>query len=684
MLFAQLGPQYLDEPHRDILARMEASYAESVTIMQAFWSEADIDVRFEMGDQTLWNDFYYGGLPVNRRRHFTFNRIRPIINMISGHQRRTRKSTIVIPVENADSHTADQLTKVLTWVKNQDGVLETISDAFRGSCITGMNLLQLWLDFRSDPISGDIRVDNCPYNTYIIDPFFKKPDLSDCNFIWKRNWLTKREAISLLPGYEDIIIAMNGQDNNRDGKFQFTPESYNYSMKNLLTYDEYYYKDFRTQKTLVDTNTGETREWKGEDKDLSRFLESFPQVQVITQDVPTVRQAIVVQGRVIWEGPNTLGIDSFPFVPVFTYYTPETPYYAYRWQGVVRGMRDSQYLFNRRMIISLDILESQINSGWKYKEDALVNPKDVFLSSQGRGLALKSEALMTDVEQIQAPGIPPSMIEITRILGDEMTKVSGVNEELLGAANDDKAGILSMLRQGAGLTTLQILFDRLDQAQKILGKTMLDVILTNFVPGKITRILQDTPAPQFYNKAFGKYDTAIEDGFNTTTQRQMQFAQLLQLREIGVQIPDEILVESATLQNKEQLVQLLKSTSQTAQKIQEVRLEAQMQAQKAQTDLSRARAVADRGLGVERVSRVQENQALAEERRAAAVKDRELGLLNLVKSLKEIDDIDLQHLEKLFTLSQAIKEKEDQSREAQNVSPSSSPLQNANAPQALV
>ncbi len=40
MIFPELGPQYLNEPHRDILSRMEAFYAESITINQSFWGEA--------------------------------------------------------------------------------------------------------------------------------------------------------------------------------------------------------------------------------------------------------------------------------------------------------------------------------------------------------------------------------------------------------------------------------------------------------------------------------------------------------------------------------------------------------------------------------------------------------------------------------------------------------------------
>src|SRR5690242_3209410 len=99
MLFPELGPQYFSEKNRPLLSRMEAFYSESITINQSFWGEADTDTRFEAGDQTLWQELY-GNLPANRRRQFNFNRIRRVVNMIDGHQRRNRKSTIVVPVEN--------------------------------------------------------------------------------------------------------------------------------------------------------------------------------------------------------------------------------------------------------------------------------------------------------------------------------------------------------------------------------------------------------------------------------------------------------------------------------------------------------------------------------------------------------------------------------------------------------
>lgn len=670
MIFPVLGPQYYDEKDRPILAKVETSYSQSLSVLQPYWYEASVDYRFIANDQSIWNDIY-GNVPIsNNRKNFYFNRILRVKNMIGGYQRRNRKSTIVVPVENADDLTADQFSKIMSWLNNTENIYDTISQSFDGALITGLNMLHVWVDYRSDPISGDIKVDNCNYNSLMFDPFWKKHDLSDCNFVGKRSFLTKRDAISLMPEKEDEIMALVALS-SKDGKYQFMPESYNYSIQNLLTYDEYYYKDYREAKMLVDTQTGESTEWKLDDEDsLKRLLQIHPELTLIKQEIPTVKLAIIIQGKVMFDGSQPAGIDCYPFVPTLCYYYPDIPYPQYRIQGIVRALRDSQYLYNRRRSIELDILESQINSGWKFKENALVNPEHVFMEGQGRGLALKEEASMSDVEKIQPAQVPPSMIQLSELLGQEISQISGVNEELLGSATDEKAGILSMLRQGAGLTTLQMLFDQLDYTQKTLGKIILKIIQNNFVPGKVKRILGEEPSDQFYNKTFGRYDAAIEEGMNTTTQKQMQFAQLLQLRELGVPIPDTVLVEACTLQKKKQLIEAMQAEKQQAQQQQQHQQQLEAENMAAQAKLVNAQAAANEGLGLERLSRIEENHELAVERKAEAIKDRELGLLSLVKAMKEIESVDLDQLEKVIGLSRMVREEEQNASQMPTPNPS--------------
>lgn len=652
-LFPQIDTAYYSEDDKTVHSMLEYYYAQTITITQSYWSEADLDNRFKIGDQTLWNDVY-GNLPAFRKRQFNFNRIRRIINMITGHQRQHRLSTVITPIENGDNETADQLTKTMMWVMNHDNMLETISDAFEGALTTGMNLLSVWMDYRQDPISGNIKLDNCSYNEYLIDPFFKKPDLSDCRFIWTRKWLNKRELKSLFPQREKDIDSMYARG-WRDGKFQFQPESYNYAMQDLLTYDEFYYLDYRTRKMLVDTQTGGTLEWNGTEHDLNSYLRSFPMVTAVDQIVPTVKLAVQINGRTFYHGPNPMGIDMYPFVPVFCYYEPQTPYFPNRIQGIVRGLRDAQYLYNRRKIIELDILESQINSGIKFKEDSLVNPKDAFLTGQGRSLALKKDASMDDVQQILPPQIPPSMIQLSEILGREIQEISGVSEELLGMAQDDMPGILSMLRQGAALTTLQKPFDQLNLAQKLLGKITLELIQKNFTPGKVQRILKEEPTPEFYSKAFAEYDIVVEEGLNTSTQRQMQFKQLIDLQQLGINIPAKTLLEASTLQNKKRLIEDVLQQEQSMNEEQQKQNEMAMQIQQAQIQNLQAQSVANEGLGIERAARVKENIALAEERVASAKNENSMAVYHELKAAKELQEMDFGQLKQLIEIVEGIK-----------------------------
>lgn len=652
-LFPQIDSWNYGDEDRSLHEMIEYYYAQAIQINQSFWSEADIDARFKAGDQTLWNDIY-GNLPAFRRRQFNFNRIRRIVNMITGYQRQHRYSTVVVPIENSDEITADQLSKVMIWANQQGNVLETISEAFEGAVTTGMNLLSVWQDFRHDPISGDIRVDNVAYNEYLIDPFFKKLDMSDCRFVWTRKWLSKTEIKSLLPDHKEEIASMYARG-WRDGKFQFQPEAYNYAMQDLLSYDEFWYMDYRSRKMLVDTETGQTLEWRGLEENLNAYVNAFPQVTVIDQIIPTVKLAILVNGKCLFHGKNPLNIDRYPFVPVVGYYDPHIPYFPWRVQGVVRGLRDAQYLYNRRKVIELDILESQINSGIKYKEDSLINPKDAFLSGQGRSLALKKEADMNDVQPIMPPQIPPSMIQLSELLGREIQEISGVNEELLGSAVDDKSGILSMLRQGAGLTTLQILFDQLNTAQKYLGQIFIDVFQSNFTPGKVKRIIGEDPTDQFYNRSFQKYDCVVEEGLNTSTQRQMQFAQLLNLREVGIPVPTKVLIEASTLQDKKKLIEAIQQEEEAQQAQAQAQADVEMKVQQASMESLQAKAMADRGLGVERAARVEENRALAIERVAEAQNQRSMGAYHEIKAMKELQDMDLNQLQKFVEIVERLK-----------------------------
>ena len=436
--------------------------------------------------------------------------------------------------------------------------------------------------------------------------------------------------------------------------------AYGLTQQNRLSYDEYYYRDYRKQKLLVDKHTGETFEITNQSNlEVDTFLEHYPQVMVVEQNVPTVRLAIMIQDKVFYDGPNPLSIDTYPFVPVLGYYNPMMPYFYSRIQGICRSLRDPQILFNRRVILSADAAESVVNSGWIFKENAPVDIKHLFQTGQGRIIPLKEEAAMTDIQQISPPEIPQYFFQLQDTFSKEMNLVSGINEELMGSAMDDKAGILSALRQGAGLTTLQPIFDRLNFSQNLLGELCMKILQNNYTPGKIRSLLEgEEPAPLFYNKAFGKYHAMVEEGFNTESQKQMQFAQLIQLKEMGVPIPDSALLEAATIQDKDKIIQQMQQQQEQAQQMQQQQMQSQMEEAQSRIRLADARSMSDQGLGAERFSRIDENKALGVERRAKAVADDNMALLNFVRAMKEIENIDISHLQQIVSIQQMLKQQE--------------------------
>jgi len=484
---------------------MDEVYSKAITINQTYWSEADTDMRFYAGDQTVIGDLY-GNIPSDSRRTFNFNRIRRVVNMITGYQRQHRKSTIITALENEGMETADQFSEILTWINNTSNLYEIISEAFLGSVITGLNFLGVDLDFSKDPISGDIGYRNVPYSSFLVDPFFRNHDLSDCDYFWERRYVSRQQAMEMFPESRKKISSMvsKAAGSARDGRFYFLPENYGYSQQDLIYLDMFYYKDSRSCEILVDKMSGETREWNGEEEELKSFLRKFPNVEIKKSYKPTVKAAFLLQDWVVYHGENPLGVDCYPYVGFFGYYTPEIPHYPFRIGSVVKDCRDAQYLYGRRKRVELDILESQINSGFIYKQSALVNPDDIYLQGQGKGVALKREADMNDVQKIQPAQIPPSMLEISRSLAEEVQQISGVNEELLGSATDDKSGILSMLRQGAGLVTLQQLYDQCDQSQKQLGNITVEVIQKNFSIGKTRKIIHEDPTEEFFTKNWSR------------------------------------------------------------------------------------------------------------------------------------------------------------------------------------
>lgn len=625
----------------------------------SYWQQGVIDIRFIAGDQSLWS-MIYGDNNYYQARRFFFNLLKRVRNMISGFQRRNRKSTITVPMQTDTDDLCDDFNKVLRWCEDRDGFQEILSGSFEGALAIGSDWLHLYPNYLTDPVSGDMMTDNVSTFNILVDSWFRKQDLSDCNGVWRRRWVSKKMAQALLPMHSKEISKMDPRG-LKDGKFPVQAELLNLNTSQLFYMDEFYYRDTREATMIIDPKSGESTEWEeeeGEDEDtLNQVLRQMPWLLVKKMQIPTVKMSIALGDREMYNGPTLLGTDSYPFIPTFCYYEPDLQSYSWRLQGIVRNARDAQYLYNMRKVIELDILQSQINSGWIYKIDRVVDPKAFRQSGQGFLVPLKAgDAPISDsVQRIEAPNVPASMIELSKILGEEVNRIIGANEELLGSATDDKAGILSMLRQGAGLTTLQPIFDRLDYTQRLFGKLRLEAIRKNFTKGKVRNILGHEPDPRFFKSGSLKYSIAVEEGNYSTTQRQMELQQLLHFREIGMPISDRAIMNAAFITNKKQLMAELDQNAQQQQQQQQQQAQIEQAKQQSEMMLEQAKSRTEEARQIELIASAKEKEAKVDEDLSTAEAKRIEAEMNLVKLMIDLEDSDLKSFGNAFNIAQMMK-----------------------------
>lgn len=622
---------------------MEKNYSDCINILQTQWYQADVDQRFCIGDQDIWG-LIFPGVATYRRKVWNFNIMNPITQAVGGQQRISRKSTAVMPIHNGMQKTSDQLTKCL-YHNHKQGFYQTFSDCFElGGLVQGLGFMYMYADNTKDPISPDPRWRYVDMKSCLFDPYFRKHDMSDARFWWMRTFFDRDEAAVLYQQFADDILSLP-KGTYRDDKFFYMPEVYQIQFPNLIAFDEYWYLTNREATFLVDKKTEETQEFTGTNEQLKELMQAFKgKLATIKKPVPTVRRSIILNDRVLVDEPNPYGLDRYPVAPMLAYFTADTPYYAYKFRGICRDLRDPQYLFNRLKVSNLEILDAQ-QQGLKIKKGALVTPEDSLNQGHGRVLTLDPDANMDDVQAM--PIVPPSpvMLQMEDMLKDIIYRVSGVDPQSMGMEVDDKAGIISMMRQAATARNLTRLFDQADECQKLCGDIECEFIQKNWTYGKVRQVIGEEPTAEFDNKIFFKYGCKVIQVPLTESQQQLELAQLLHAQSIAPDVfPMDEIIEAMTIQNKDRIVEKIQA-KQKAMSEQQQKMEAlQMKQIEIDTMTKVAYAHSQEGLAQERVAKIQTDNAVAQDKLRRAHQEDTASLLNVVKALKELKGMDLDHL----------------------------------------
>lgn len=548
--------------------------------------------------------------------------------MVTGRQRQHRKSILYAPTDGSDPHTTDQYTALIMDVCSQGAIHDQMSKSYELSAVAGMNLLQPYLDYTGDdPAQGEMKLKIWEYNSFLVDPWFRNPDMSDANFVWCQEYISRQEAEARFPGKVNMMAPMMGTP-QRFGNFYFLPEAQNLARNDLLVLSYVWYRHKRKKKRLYSRKRNQFFDFAGGNPQLDMILYSIDDMRPVEVEIPTWKLACVLNDQLMYQGLNPLGFDECPFIPTFWNYEPHITHPDYRVRSLVRPMRTPQFLFNYKIIQNNDIAAATINAGWKRKVGAVANEDNLKKAGQGYDVIVNDGYEMTDVEKIIPSAVPESDLALATQMLDMIFKTSGIDLENWAGQQDKQISSLTMLlKMDASLMVFQKYFDQWDFTFKVVGQRMLQIALNNWNEAKVGLMLGEDPSPHFFSRIFAKYKVLVEPGLLTPTQRNLQAQNMMDInaafgREV---IPPSMIIKDMNIQGKAEIMQYLQGQEQQMQQMnqQEMAVKHAFEDAKLKELYSKAasniatarerhgRAEADIGLFEERLSEITHNRAMA-------------------------------------------------------------------------
>ncbi len=624
------------EPNQGNISQfLDNLMSKFMPVEQMRWNQANIDSLFYAGAQNFLNRFFNQGQNSSSNNYY-FNLCQQPINMITGYERQHRKGFMYQSSEGADPLTCDQYTKLITHCANIGGIHEQKSKAKELAAISGMVLVQPYLDYSGDDqAQGDLKVKIWEYNSFLMDPYWRNPDMSDCRFVWCQEYISKGVAEERFPGKAKNIRPMSSTP-QRYGRFYFLPENYNMARNDLMVLSYVWTKGTRKKKRLYSGKRNQFFDFAGGDGQLDEILTNMEGMEEVTVDVPTWKLATVLNDQLMFQGENPLGFDSCPFVPYYWNYEPHINYFDLRCRGLIRTMRDPQFLFNYKVIQNNDIAAATINAGWKRKVGAVANEDNLKKAGQGWDIIINDGYEMTDVEKIIPSAVPESDLALAQQMADLVFKTSGIDLENFSGQNDKQISSLTLLlKQASNLMVFQKYFDQWDYSDMLLGDKILQIPLNNWSAAKIELLIGEEPSPHFYSKIFSKYKVVVEESDLTPTQQNLQAQQMMDMNTaFGREVfPPSMIIPKLNITGKAEAIQFLQQQEQMASAAQQhsqnlehaveegklKELYAKTAALIATARERHGRAEADIGLFEERLSEISHNHAMSTKARAEAL-----------------------------------------------------------------
>lgn len=542
---------------------------------------------FYRGDQ--WDESDVAALDAEGRPALTINTVLPTVNTVLGEQSTRRADVQFKPRRGGEESVAHTLTKLylqiadnnkLDWVEQQ-----VFSD---GLILDGRGYFDVRIDF-SDHVEGEIRITAKDPLDILIDPDAKESDPKTWNEVFETKWMTLDEIEELYgkkKAEELRFIAENGNgygrdsieyEENRYGDLDSTddylgagiPGDDEYRNVRALRVIERQHKRMTRVMCFVDPETGDMRDvpepWS--EAKAKKFAKQYS-LNLIRKVKRKVRWTVTCDKVVLhddWSPYN-----DFTVVPYFAYFRRGRPF------GMVRNLLSPQEQLNKIASQELHIVNTTANSGWMVESGSLVGMSSDDLEEHGAetGLVLEYNRGSTPPVKIQPNQIPTGLDRISQKAALNIKAISGINDSMLGTDSAEVSGVAIQAKQNRGAIMIQVPLDNLRKTRQYLAEKILDLVQTFYTERRVIMVTNEedplkprepmvvnemSPEGRVINDlTLGEYDVVIATAPARDSFDEVQFAEALNLRQVGVAIPDDAIIEYSHLARKQELAKRIR------------------------------------------------------------------------------------------------------------------------------
>ena len=567
---------------------------------------------FYRGQQ--WDHGDVSALDDQGRPALTINTILPTINAVLGEQSTRRMDVNFKPRGRGQQEIADVLDRLFMQISDNNKLQWTESQVFADGLIQDRGWFDVRIDF-DDHIQGEVRITAKDPLDILIDPDAKEYDPRTWNEVFETRWMSldeieetygQKKADQLRVAVEQGSVLGTDSVEHEENRYGDTTTGVEYnqgnttnpeenrSLRSVRVVERQYYK-LKECMYYVDTVTGDMREipyvWSKRKRE--SFADEFG-LEILTKLVRKVRWTTTADLVVL--NDTWSPYDHFTLVPYFPYWRRGKPF------GMVRNLISPQEQLNKISSQELHIVNTTANSGWIVETGSLQGMTADDLEEHGAetGLVLEFNRGSSPPAKIPPNQIPTGLDRIAMKAANNIKTISGISDAMLGTDSPEVSGIAIQAKQNRGAMMIQVPLDNLTKTRQYLAEKVLNLVQIYYTEERLIQITDEqdpqkqrqpmrinemTPEGMIINDlTLGEYDVVIGTAPSRDTFEEIQFAEAIALRQAGVPIPDDLIVEYSHLARKGDIAERIRAMQGTnppteeQQQIQQFQAEAAIKA----------------------------------------------------------------------------------------------------------